>query len=57
MAEDTPSRLTAEEAQQKALECRNLSKRATKAEHRIMLGHIAETWERIAAEVKRYDGG
>jgi hypothetical protein len=40
-------RLTAEEARAKAIECREMATRAIKSEHRTMLEHIAETWERI----------
>jgi hypothetical protein len=45
---DPTKRLTADEAQAKATECRDMAKRATNPEHRIMLEHMAETWERIA---------
>jgi hypothetical protein len=42
------SRLTAEEAQAKGDECREMARRAIVPEHRIMLEHMAETWEQIA---------
>jgi hypothetical protein len=57
MSETGRSRLTPAEAQQKADECRELAKRALNPEHRVMLNHMAETWERIATDMKRSDGG
>jgi len=47
MARAQSKRLTAEEAKAKVIECRELAARAAKPEHRIMLEHMAETWERI----------
>jgi hypothetical protein len=44
---DPTKRLTAAEAQAKAIECREMAKRALNPEHRTMLEHMAETWERI----------
>jgi hypothetical protein len=52
MAEDKPKRLTPAEAQAKAEECRAQAKVALDNSHRVMLIHIAETWERIAADTK-----
>jgi hypothetical protein len=40
--------LNAEACRIKADECRTLAKEAKKQEHRVMLMHMAETWERIA---------
>jgi hypothetical protein len=48
MAPDTKSGLTEEQCFNKANECRALAREARSESHRIMLGHIAETWERIA---------
>jgi hypothetical protein len=45
-------RLTIEECHAKAAECRDMAKRAIKPEHRVMLDHMAETWERICADMK-----
>ena len=56
MAEDG-KRLTAEEAKAKISECRSLAQRATNPEHRTMLDHMAETWERIAKSLQRENGG
>jgi hypothetical protein len=48
---DKTRRLTAEEAKFKALECREMAKTADRLAHRIMLEHMAQTWERIANEI------
>ena len=45
-------RLNADEATAKAAECRDDAKRAKLSEHRIMLEHMAQTWERIASTLK-----
>lgn len=42
------NRVTAAEARAKADECREMAKREQLPEHKIMLEHIAQTWERIA---------
>ena len=36
----------------KAEECRHLARAVFSSEHRVMLKHIAETWERIAADIE-----
>jgi hypothetical protein len=43
--------LTIEECHEKALECRSMAHRALKPEHRIMLEHMADTWDRICREM------
>jgi hypothetical protein len=48
MATEPTNPLTFEEAQAKSAECRTIAARARFPEHRIMLEHMAETWERIA---------
>ena len=48
----TVNPLTIEECHAKAEECRDLAKRAARPQHRIMLEHMAETWDRICAELK-----
>ena len=48
--------LTANEARAKAQECRDLAKRAKLADHRIMLEHMAETWDRIATTLHTNGG-
>ena len=51
MVSDQSKRLSTDEAKAKAAECRGMAMRATRREHQIMLHHMAETWERIAADV------
>lgn len=41
------------EANFKAHECRELAKRAKSDSHRVMLEHMAETWDRISNELKQ----
>jgi hypothetical protein len=45
-------RLDAEGAKAKALECREDAKRTRRPEHRIMLEHMADTWDRIARSLE-----
>jgi hypothetical protein len=45
-------RITLEECHAKAAECREMAKRAHDPSHRIMLEHMADTWERICADLK-----
>ena len=51
MASDTPNRITAADAKAKAAECLSLAEQASKPEHKIMLEHMAATWERIMHDV------
>jgi hypothetical protein len=44
--------LTAEDCHEKAMEARELSKRAETPAHQTMLLHIAETWENVCADLK-----
>jgi hypothetical protein len=48
MADDAPKRLSTDEAKVKVAECREMAARAKFPEHRLMLEHMAGTWERIA---------
>jgi hypothetical protein len=48
---DKTRRLTSEEAKFKAFECREIAKRAIEPAHRTMLEQMADTWDRIAADV------
>jgi hypothetical protein len=48
--------LTAADAQAKATDCRQMAEHALKPEHRTMLEHMAETWERLAKNLMT-DGG
>jgi hypothetical protein len=50
-----PERLTIEECRAKAAECRDIARRAAKSDHRTMLEHMAETWERIGEDIKRHE--
>jgi len=51
MTSDAPQTpLSATECRAQASKCRALVQQAKSEPQRIMLGHIAETWERIAAE-------
>jgi hypothetical protein len=52
MTDQVPKRLTAAEAQAKVDECRDTAIRASNPEHRTMLIHMAETWERIAKSLQ-----
>jgi hypothetical protein len=48
----TVKRLSLDECGAKSKECRAMAKEAVLEPHRIMLEHIADTWERIAAGLK-----
>ena len=48
MATDHTEHLDAESCMAKAAECREMAARAKRVSDRIMLLHMAETWERIA---------
>jgi hypothetical protein len=48
-----PRRLTTAACNQQAENCRGLSKEVMTPSHRIMLEHIAATWERIASEIEQ----
>ena len=45
------TRLTAEKAQAKAAECRDLAAHADDEAHRVMLLHMASTWDRIEKDL------
>ena len=49
---DYPKRLSAEDARVKVAECLEMSRIARDTSHRIMLEHMAETWERIARDIE-----
>jgi hypothetical protein len=48
--------MTVETCRERAAECRRMAKVAPFASHRIMLLHMAETWERIARDVENANG-
>jgi len=45
--------LTAKACREQAANCRKEAKAAVTRAHRIMLEHIADTWLRIAADIKK----
>jgi hypothetical protein len=49
---EVPHRLSKEQYVAKAKECRDLARTAAQTQHRVMLNHIAETWERLAETAK-----
>jgi len=48
---DSGQELTIEQCLEQANRCRILARQAMTGAHRIMLEHIASTWERIAADI------
>ena len=51
-----PKRLTADACRQQAVNCRVVARDTMTASHRIMLEHIADTWERIAVDIDNRSG-
>jgi hypothetical protein len=45
--------LTPEECHAKLAECREMALRAENPQHRLMLEHMAGTWERICADLAK----
>ena len=54
---ESAHRLTIEECHAKIAECREMAQRARRPEHRVMLEHMAETWERICADLEKWNDG
>jgi hypothetical protein len=52
MLDETPKSLTAEAARKTARDCRTLMALVTDESQRIMIEHIATTWERIAEKIE-----
>ena len=52
----TESRLSVDDARAKATECRELAREAQMPAHRIMLEHMADTWQRIADNMQADSG-
>ena len=52
----TDQRITIDDARSKAAECRDLARQAQVPTHRVMLEHMAETWERIACNMQADSG-
>jgi hypothetical protein len=49
------STLSVSPCREQSATCRRLAQQVMTAAHRIMLEHIADTWERIAADVEEHD--
>jgi len=54
MSETTP--LTSAQAIAKAVECRRMATHVESDSHRVMLQHMADTWERIAQDLLLANG-
>ena len=48
-----PDRLTVEECHAKVAECHEMARRTDRPDHRTMLEHMADTWERICRDLKK----
>ena len=48
-------RLTRDECSSKVAECKDMAARAKDPEHRVMLEHMAETWQRICDDLKKME--
>jgi hypothetical protein len=55
MVQQNPARLTVEDARNKGAECRDLARQTSKPAHRLMLEHMAETWDRVAINLAGKD--
>ena len=53
MASQRTPPFTLDECKAKAKECRAMAARALKPEHRVMLEHMAETWDRICQDLAK----
>jgi len=52
MAEPKQPTLTSEQCASQAQRCRVLAEQVMQQPHRVMLEHIADTWDRIAADIR-----
>ena len=52
MAKPKAADLTAEQCETQAQECRALAEQVMRQPHRVMLEHIADTWDRIASDIR-----
>jgi hypothetical protein len=48
-----PIDLSAQSCRQQAVNCRETAEATMTPPHRIMLEHIADTWERIASDIDK----
>ena len=53
MAQASKATLTMKDCQEQAANCRKAAMQVMTAAHRIMLEHIADTWDRIAADIHK----
>ena len=53
MAHAPNANLTREACQEQASICRKVAEQVMTPAHRIMLEHIADTWDRIAADIRQ----
>jgi hypothetical protein len=51
MAQASKATLTMKDCQEQAANCRKAAMQVMTSAHRIMLEHIADTWDRIAADI------
>jgi hypothetical protein len=57
MAEDAkPARLSAADCRRQAHECRKMAEGVIEPAHETMLEHMADTWDRLAAEMDQRTG-
>jgi hypothetical protein len=52
---DDRPKLIAHQCRVEAANCRSLAEQAMTEAHRVMLEHIASTWDRIAKEITEQD--
>ncbi len=52
MAQAPIVNLTKEACQEQATNCRTVAEQVMTPAHRVMLEHIADTWDRIAADIR-----
>ena len=45
--------LTAKSTREQAASCRKLAKNVMTPAHRVMLEHVADTWDRIGADIDK----
>ena len=53
MAEALTGNLSKEACKEQSANCRKVAEQVMTPAHRIMLEHIADTWDRIAADISK----
>jgi hypothetical protein len=53
MAQASKATLTMKDCQEQAANCRKVAVQVMTPAHQIMLEHIADTWDRIAADIHK----